>query len=436
MKSTLEKVSSLERKLSVQVAAAEVESALEQAYSDIQKRAEIKGFRKGKAPLATIRSIYADRVKQDLIQDLIQTHYQKALQEHQLSPISYPEIDFEPLADGIDFKFSAQFEIRPQVQVKNFENLNVKKEKMPDMNAKVNESLDNIRRNRAEHVPVLEDRGAQSGDVVDISFHGTQAGIPVEGGSADHFTLELGSKQMIEGFESGIEGMRAGESRTLHLQFPEGYHATHLAGKPVTFDIKVKALKKKSLPELNDEFAKSLGQFESLDALKKTLLENTEEEEKRRIDSDVRTRIVEALVEKNPVELPKSLVVEQMKMLSDDVRNRLQGQGYSEEQIAEYVQKWESDIENSAKFMVHSSFLIDQLAEDHGLHWTEADFDERLNKMAAQSGLEMAKIEEFYKQPNTKSRLCFRITEEKVVDFLLSKAKITEIEASELTSNG
>jgi trigger factor len=165
--------------------------------------------------------------------------------------------------------------------------------------------------------------------------------------------------------------------------------------------------------------------------LKNTLRENVQEEESKRIENDVRTKVIEALVERNPVELPKTLVQEQKQMLQEDVKKRLSDQGFNDEQIEEYLGKWGTDVETSARFMVHSSFLVDQLATDHNLHWTEDDFNARMDEMAKSSGLEVEKLKEFYGQPKMKSRLCFRITEDKVVDFLLSKATITEIEARE-----
>jgi trigger factor len=290
--------------------------------------------------MPTIRSIYGDKVKQDVVQDLVQTHYQAALSEHQLAPISYPNIEFDSVNDTQNFKFSAAFEVRPTVVVKTFEKLKVQKEVMPNLDAKVNETLENIRTNKATLVTVFEDRPAQKGDTVEIDFVGYQNDVPFEGGKADNMALELGSGRFIPGFEEGLEGARAGQQRTLNLKFPDDYGSANLAGQPVRFEVTVKALKKKSLPELNDEFAKSLGSYESLEAFKNVVREDIQQNEDKRIKADLKSRVLRALVESNPVDVPKSLLQEQKEALMKDVSQRMQSQGLSEQDFDDYAEKW------------------------------------------------------------------------------------------------
>lgn len=432
MGSNLESISTLERKLNIEVPAAEVQAAFDRALKGIQQHVTVKGFRKGKAPLNTIKSIYGDRVKQDVIQDLIQSKYAEALQEHSLDPIGYPTIEFDPLEDQSNFQFTAEFEVRPEVTVKQLEGLAVKKEKLRSADTVVNETLEDIRKSRSDSSPIFEDRPAQSGDIAVVDFVGYVDGAELEGGKADGHQLELGSNSFIPGFEEGVIGMRPGVTNTLNLAFPEQYHVADLAGKPVQFKVTLKEIRKKSLPELNDELAKSVGPYENLEALKTAIRQDFETRENKRIHDDLKNRLMRVLVDRNPVMVPKSLLADQKKALVEDLEKRMQAQGLPNDQFEEYKSKWDSDFEQTASYMIQSSFLIDKIAADQKLRATEKEIDAKIREYAQSSGIELARIEEFYKQEDRRARLSYQVTEEKVLGWLISKAKVTEVEKEEL----
>ena len=199
LKSSVEKVSSLERKLNIEVPATVVNSAFDSAFKAVQKQAHIKGFRPGKAPIATIKSVYGSRVIQDVVQDLVQKHYAMAIRQHQLAPINYPEFEFDAPSEDKSFSFSANFEVRPEVTLKKYEGLEVEKEKYEADQKRVDEIIENIRRSRATTVDVLEDRAAQNGDIAIVDFEGFVDGKPLENGSGKDHNLELGTKSFIDG---------------------------------------------------------------------------------------------------------------------------------------------------------------------------------------------------------------------------------------------
>jgi trigger factor len=432
MRSSLENVSQLERKLNIEVPASEVQQAFEDALKGIQKHVAVKGFRKGKAPLNTVKSVYGDRVKQDVIQDIIQSKYADALKEHSLDPIGFPTIEFDPLEENKDFQFTAEFEVRPEVTLKQIEGLTVKKEKLQPSDKFVDDTLEDIRKGRAETAPMLEDRPAQKGDVAVINFKGMMDGKPLENGAAEGHELELGSNSFIPGFEEGVEGMRVGATSTVKISFPEDYHVKELAGKPVEFEVTLTALKRKVTAELNDEFAKSLGPYENLDALKKAIREDFEKRETKRINEDLKNRLMKVLVDRNPVTVPKSLLVDQKKALVEDFQKRMQQQGMGQEQFEEYKMNWDQDFEQTASYMIQSSFLIDKLATEHNLRANNSDLEAKLKEFAEQSQIDMARLAEFYGEQDRKARLSYQVTEEKVLDFLLSKAKIEEVSKEQL----
>jgi len=436
MKSNVEKVSSLTRKLNIEVPASVVQGSFQKAFQGIQKEASIKGFRKGKAPLTTIKSLYGDRIKQDVAQDLIQKHYAEALAEHKLDPISYPEFEFDDVSDTKDFSFSAAFDVRPEVALKKYEGLEVEKEKTDFNESKVEEVLQNIRSSRAATESVTEDRTAKNGDVAIVDFAGTVDGKPLENGTGTNHNLELGAKQFIDGFEEGVVGMKKGETKTLSLKFPDPYHSKDLAGKPVEFKVTLVDLKHKVLPELNDEFLATLGGPTNLEDLKKTIREDLQQTETKRVEDGFKNRLLKTLVKENPVEVPPSLMKEQKASLVEDFKKRMGEQGMGPEDFASYVEKWDGDFEKSAKEMIQSSFLIDAIAKKHDLFANQADLDAKFAEYAQQTHIEEARIREFYARPEQSSRLSYMLTEEKVIKFLNTSVKIKEVPAGSLKEEG
>ncbi len=431
-KSKLETVSQLERKLNIEVPAVEVQAAFNRAFTGIQRNVQVKGFRKGKAPLSTIKSLYGDRVKQDVVQDIVQSKYASALKEHKLDPISYPAIEFDDLQDGKDFAFTAEFEVRPEVTLKSIEGLKVKREKFEMNDALVDATIEDIRKGRAETTPVLEDRGAQMGDVATINFAGMVDGAPLENGSAEGHQLELGSKQFIPGFEDGVLGMKVGDEKTINIAFPADYHVSSLAGKPVSFKTKLTSLAKRVLPEVNDEFAKSVGPYENVQGLRDAIRLDFEQREGKRVADDLKNRLMKVLVDANPVAVPKSLLTEQKKALVEDMQKRMEQQGLGNEAYEEYKSKWDKDFEQTASYMIQSSFLIDKIAADNNLKATGSDLDKKMTEFAAQTGIDLARVHEFYGDQERRSRLQYQVTEEKVLEFLISKSKITDASKEEI----
>jgi trigger factor len=318
------------------------------------------------------------------------------------------------------------------VEVKKFEGLPVMREKLEIPDDRVSTILENIRSGQAETVTVFEDRAAHDGDVAVVDFTGFVNGQPLPNGSAQGHELELGTNQFIEGFEEGLVGMKIGESRTLNLKFPDGYHEATLSGAPVMFDVKLTGLKKKVLPELNDDLAAKLGEFKTLEELKSRIRKDIEDSENKRIQEDMKNRVVKSLVEANPVEAPRSLVEQQKEALMEDFKGKLKQQGMNENDFEQYKQKWAAEFEESATFMVKSTFLLDALADKLGLRAEPNELEAKIEEYGKQTGIELDRLKEFYAKPERRSRLSFQVTEEKVVNYLVDKAKVTEVSKDKL----
>jgi trigger factor len=432
MKSTVENTSTLGRKINVAVPVDAVRSAFDKVFQSIQKNAEIKGFRKGKVPMATIRTMYKDRVLGDVANDLINQFYFHALTEHKLEPVGNPELEFDDPTELKDFTFSANVEVRPEVKLTKYEGLDVVKEKFAVEDSAVDKVLENIRASRASLDTVLEDRPAQMGDTAILDFDGYVHGQPLAGGKGDGHSLELGSNSFIEGFEEGLVGMKIGAEKTLNLKFPTPYHSKDLEGKAVEFKVKLHELKKKVLPEMSDEFLKTLGGPADLDGLKKSIRDDIEKGEQKRIEDGFKNRMLKALVAANPVDVPQSLMKDQKASLIEDFKKRMQQQGMSEDEFTDYVSKWDKDFELTAKEMIQASFLVDEIARKHDLVCKKEDFDKKISDYAKQTGIEEARVLEFYSQREQMSRLTYTLTEDKVMAFLTSAAKIKMVDKKDL----
>lgn len=437
MKSTVEKISPLGIKLNIQVPAPVVASTFENAFKDMQKKSHIKGFRPGKAPISTVKSIYGTNILQDVVQNLVQKHYYMALHEHKLIPIDHPEFEFNPPSENQDFSFSANFEVRPEINLKKYEGLEVEKEKIEITDEQVNNIIESIRASRSSSIDILEDRPAQNGDLAVINFEGFVDSKPLEGGSGTNHNLELGKKEFIEGFEEGVVGMKIGQQKTLSLKFPTTYHA-NLAGKDVEFKVTLNALKKKVLPDLDDAFAADVlsnraTENKTLGDLKKIIFNDIEQSEKRRIESDFRNRFLKVLVTANPVETPSSLLNEQKKLLTEDVKKKMTDQGMGEKEFSEYCQKWDKELETTASEMVQAGFIIDAIATKHDLHWTDEDLQKKYENLAKGMGVKAEDVRKWYEESDRSQQLTYAITEEKVLDFLLKSSQIKELSKDKLS---
>lgn len=431
MKAQLSTTAGLQRKLEIEVPKSVVAKSFSKVYETIQRQVEIKGFRKGKAPLSTIKTMYKNRVASDVAQDLIEMHYTLALKEQSITPINYPEFEFEDPSENDDFKFSALFEVRPTVAVKKWEGLEVEKEKFTFKAEQMQKSIDNIRNSHAKHVDVTESRPALMTDVAIIDYEGFVDGKPLEHGAGKDHPLELGAKQFIDGFEDGIVGMKVGDTKTLNLKFPDPYNSPDLAGKAVEFNVKLNVLKTKQIPEFNQDLMTQIGSKQTPEEYKATMQSDIEKSETKRIEDAFRNRLLKKLVETNPVEVPNSLLVEQKKNLIEEFKKRMQAQGMSEA-YEDYVAKWDSDFAATAKEMIQSTFVIDQLATDHNLQAKSEDLDAKFAEYAQQTGIEETRVREWYNRPEQLDRLTYMITEDKVIKMVFAKTKVKEVDAKEL----
>ncbi len=429
MKSSIETSDGLKRTLKIEVEQEIVQAAFEKEFQKIQKNLVLPGFRKGKAPMDQVRSMYRGKVVNEVVEGLVNRNYFEALKEHDLHPVSMPQIDLDEVTEDKGFSFKATVEVKPEIELKKYKEFELTKEKPIVDEEKVQTVIDQILDSKAEKIPVFEDRPAQDKDFVDINFEGFLApGEPLPNGAANNFILELGSNSFIPGFEEKLVGAAVGVEQNLNLSFPEDYQATEIAGKDVSFKVTINKILRKERPELDDKLAESLGdpKIKTADDLKKGIKEDLLKSEEERTLKSMQETVLKSLIDSNPVELPDSLVDQQKEGLVQNSKQTLQSQGFSESEMDDYYKKWNDDFTKNAKDIIHVSLLMDAIAEAEKLRPTEKDVDNKIAEMVAQSGPNADKVREYYSDVNKKDSLFYKLMEDRVITFVIDNSKVNE----------
>lgn len=425
MKTKLNTLDGLVRKLDIEVPVSQVQTTFESVFRGVQKTSAIKGYRKGKAPLAAIRSLYGDKVRQAVLNNLITETYAKAISEHHLDPVGPPHFHVREFKEGAPLVYSAQLEVRPEVKVKNFEGLRITKEKVQITEEQIDKFVEKIRVRHATFEPLPGTHALANGDFAELDFVGQVDGQELPKSRVTGQTFEIGRSNLIDGFENGLHGMKAGDQKTLNLKFSDPYHIKSLSGKPVTFQVTVKAIKKRVLPVVDVAFVKKMSASIDVktwrEAIRKQLMNQADADARKKLELDV----IRALCKANPVDSPVTLVAKQKQILMTNARTNLLKKGLTLGDAQEQIEKWAPDFEDNARRMVQTSFLIDALAAQLNLRATAADLEAKYDELAKQARIDRAKIVEHYADPTRRSQLEFQITQDRVVHHLLAKAVVS-----------
>lgn len=430
----VEALSSVKKKLSFEVPAEKVDTEINKAYQKIARTAKVKGFRPGKVPQAILEQYYAPKMQQEVVTRLINDSYFKALSEHKIPAVSDPEI-FESgsLERGTAFVFEAHVEVKPDVEAKDYTGLSLQKEKIILGDQVIAEQLEQMRNSRSQLNVATRDE-AQVGDFVTIDFEGFADGEAFAGGSANDYVLELGSDSFIPGFEDQVIGMKRGGTAEIKVTFPEDYGNKELAGKPATFSVTVKEIKEKVIPALDDEFAKEFG-FESVDELTANVKENYEKQELNRAESDLRERLIGALIERNPVEVPEAMVSSQLDYMLENLQRRLQGQGMSLQMLGMTDDSFKKMYRETAVRQVQGNVVLEAVALQEELKVEDNEIDGKLEEIAAMAHTSLDAVKKYYANPSARQDLTAQILEEKAIELLLSKATIEEVDKEQLATS-
>lgn len=435
MQVQVEEISTVKRKVSIEVPVEQVTKEIERSFASIQKKATLSGFRKGKAPISMIKKFYREAMQDDVMRRLYENTLFPALNEHKIEPVDAPVIDdVSPVEENAPFKYSALIEIMPQILLNDYKGLEVKKEKYVADEAAVDGEIQKMRENMAQLVPV-EEGMVESGMVLTVDYSFMVPGHPDEDSNGENAQIEVGTGNLIPGLEEGLLGMTVGVPKEIAVTLPESTPNSDVAGRPGVFTVTVKEMKRKELPELDDDFAQQFGEFETIADMRVKLAEIREQQMLDRIATDLKVRIIDALVEKNPLEVPDSMVRRQTDFMLENLKNRLKGQNMSLEMMGLDENGFRERFWPEATQKVKGGLLVMALVEKENIAVNDEDLEARYAKIANGNEDLLPRIREFYAaQKNAYNSMIAEIKEDKAIAFLLENAVTTEVSAAELNA--
>lgn len=412
-------------KLVIEASAEEFEAGLNAAYNKNKNKISVPGFRKGKAPRKMIEQLYGSQIFfEDAANEIIPDAYADAAKESGLDIVSQPKVSIEQLEAGKPFIFAAEVAVKPEVELGEYKGVEVTKADAEVTDADVEEELKKVQDQNSRTVSV-EDRAVKDGDMTVIDFEGFIDGEAFDGGKGENYPLTIGSHSFIDTFEEQMIGMNIGEEKELNVTFPEDYHAENLKGKPATFKVTVKEIKEKQLPELDDDFAQDVSDFDTLaeykDDLKKKIAERKESEAKAKKESEAIEKVVEAA----KMDIPQAMIDTQVNRMLEDFAMRLQQQGLSVEQYFQYTgmtaDKIMEEMKPEAVKRIKNSLVLEAVAKAENIEVSEEEFEAELQKMADMYKMEIEKIKEFMQDAEAK-QMKDDIAIQKAVELIVSSA--------------
>lgn len=423
----VEKLENNMAKLTIEVSAEEFEKAIKDAYNHNKGRFNIPGFRKGKAPLNMIEKMYGAGIfYEDAGNALIDESYPKAVEECEEEIVSSPTIDVIQIEKGKSFIYTATVAVKPEVTLGEYKGIEVEKADATVTDEDVEAELKAAQEKNGRLIAV-EDRPVADGDNTVIDFKGYIDGVAFDGGEGEDYPLIIGSHSFIEGFEEQLIGKNVGEQCEVNVTFPEEYHAPELAGKPAKFDVTIKEVKMTELPELNDEFASEVSDFETLAEYKEDIKAKLQDKKNREAATENENRVIDKVVENASMEIPQAMIDTQARGMLEDYARRLQSQGLNINDYMKYtgmtVEKMKEQMEPQALRRIKTRLVLEKIVEVENLEVSDEAVDSQIEKMAASYQMEADKLKEMMGE-NERAQMKEDLKVQEAVDFLVSEAKL------------
>lgn len=429
MKVTKEQQEKNSVKLTITVDAETFEKGVQKAYLKNVKKIALPGFRKGKAPRKIIEQYYGAGVFfEDAINFVCPEAYEEALKETGVEAVSRPEIDVVEIESGKDFVFTATVTTKPEVELGDYNAINVKKVTYRTTQKEIEAEIKKVQEQNARIIPV-EDRAVKEGDLTVIDFEGFTDGVAFDGGKGTDYSLEIGSGAFIPGFEDQLVGAEIGKEVEVNVTFPKDYHSEDLKGKKAMFKVTVKEIKEKQLPEINDEFVKDVSEFDTLDDYKKDIKEKIAKSNEQRGRQETENNVIDEVLKITTVEIPDCMIDTQLENIARDFDYRLSMQGLN---LAKYLEMTGSNIDafkeqfkEQAEKQVKTSLVLEAVAKAENVKATEKDIEAEMKKVAESYNMELDKVKDLFKDEERKS-LENEIITQKTVDLLVKNATKTK----------
>ena len=425
MSSKLEKTKNAnEVKLEITIEAEKFENAIKKVYFQSAKYFNIPGFRKGKAPQNIVEKYYGKEIfYEDAFNDIFPSEYEKAINDNKVDAVSKPVVDIVTMEKGKDVVVTAVVSTKPEIELEKYKGIEIEKIEYTVKDEDIENELKTMQDKNSRLVSI-EGRTAEIGDTANIDYEGFVDKVPFEGGKGEKFDLVLGSHSFIEGFEDQVVGMNIGDEKELNVTFPEEYFSKELAGKPAVFKVKLNELKKKELPNLDDEFAKDVSEFDTLKELRKSIKEKLEKQNKDREKYEKEDAVVKALVETLKVDIPAGMIELETENMLRDMENRMSYQGIKLEQYLKMMNKtmeeFKKDYEPQAIDAIKSRLALEAIIKAEKIEATDEEIKEKIEEMAKNYGKDSKELQE---NENIKNYIKQGIESEKAMEFLVENSK-------------
>ena len=416
-----------EVKLEITVEAEKFENAMKKVYFQNAKYFNIPGFRKGKAPMNIVEKYYGAQIfYEDAFNEVATEAYEEALTENKIDGVSRPEVDIAQMEKGKDLIFTAVVQTKPEVKLGKYKGIEIQKIEYKVDKKDVDHELEHMQEHNSRLVTV-DDRPLENGDTATIDFEGFVDGVAFEGGKAEGHELEIGSGTFIPGFEEQLIGMELENEKEIKVTFPKEYFSKDLAGKDATFKVKLHDIKKKELPELDDEFAKDVSEFDTLEELKKSIKEKLTKNKEQREKYETEEAVLKAVCEDSKLDIPSGMIELEIDNMLKDFEQRLSYQGLNLEQYLKMIGKTEEEMrkeyEPQAIEAIKSRLVLEAIMKAEKIEASEEEIKAKMEEMAKSYGKD---VEELSKNENLKNYLAEGIKSEKALEFIVNNAKVTE----------
>jgi trigger factor len=414
-----------ELKLEFTIEAKKFDEAIMKVYAKSAKYFNVPGFRKGKAPFNIVERMYGDEIfYEDAFNELVPSIYEKEIEENKIEAVSKPDIHIVNMKKGEDLVFTATVQTKPEVTLGKYKGVEIKKVEYPVTDEDVEHELSHMQEHNARTITV-EDRPVKEKDIAVIDFEGFVDGKPFEGGKAEKHELEIGSKTFIPGFEDQVIGMKVDEEKDIKVKFPEDYFSKDLAGKDATFKVKLHEIREKKLPELDDEFAKDVSEFDTLAELKASIKEKKQSENENRAKHETEDLAIEAVSKETKIDIPSGMIENEVDAMIRNMEQQLAYQGIKLEQYLQIMNKTRKDIEDNYKEQaeknVKSRLILEEIIKAEKLEASKEEVDAKIKEMATSYG---KKEEELSKNEALKEYIANNIKTEKAIELIVKNAKI------------
>ena len=434
MKTILEDISPVKKKLLIEIDSKEVDKKLNQAYGEIRKTAKIPGFRPGKVPRKILETYFGSQVIDDVTRGLISESFPKAVDEVKTFPLGQPILEKEALKQGQDFNYSAIIEVRPEFEVKDYLGVDVEKELFSISEEDVQKRLEEIREANGKMTSIEEERQIRDGDFVIVDYERFEDSQLVEDVKSSNLLVKVGKNDFHPKFDEALIGLKKEDETEVDIDFEENFYHTKLAGKSVNFKIKIVDIKELVLPELNDEFASNLGaDLKDLDSLKNELKNAITSQEEKRIDNELKQRLLEKISEGIDFELPEVLVDAEIDFSARRLNDNLERSGSSLEKAGISEAGLKKEFRPASEKRVREMLILDRIAKQDEIDINDDDLEEGYGKLAESMGQDVETVKKYYEARGQVDALKEELLKEKTLNYLVNHANISEVERDSLS---